>query len=367
MCINAVSLFSGGGGMDLGFKLAGYNIIWAIDNNKNAVATYRENIGKNIHCLDINNVSLDEIPSCDIIIGGPPCQSFSLAGKRNVEDARGRLVWRYMEIISHCRPKGFVFENVTGLVSAKNSHGEKILTLLENAFREIGYTLSTKVINAADYGIPQRRKRVIIVGLYGERKFLFPPAEYSEDENQGLKKYISVEDALGDLPISSADDTEKEYLSAPMNHYQIMMRKHNRNTVTEQTTQRMSDLDKFIIQHVKPGGNYMDIPSDVPSDRIRRLQKEGGHTTCYGRLDPKKPSYTINTYFNRPNVGCNIHYHYDRMITVREAMRLQSFPDWFKIISSSKQGKNLIIGNAVPPLLAYKIAKKIKLYLEGNN
>lgn len=127
---------------------------------------------------------------------------------------------------------------------------------------------------------------------------------------------------------------------------------------------RLSELDKYIICHVRPGGNYMDIPPDVKSVRIRRLQKEGGHTTCYGRLSPDKPSYTINTYFNRPNVGCNIHYSEDRLITVREALRLQSFPDSYKIVSSSKQGRNLIVGNAVPPLLAEVIAKELKKYLE---
>lgn len=136
MSLNVVSLFSGGGGLDLGFKNAGYNILWAIDNNKNAVETYRANIGKHIMCADINEIDLETIPTADIVIGGPPCQSFSLAGNRNVEDARGQLVWRYIEIIKHVKPKAFVFENVTGLLSAKNSNGEKIFELLKkNIYR----------------------------------------------------------------------------------------------------------------------------------------------------------------------------------------------------------------------------------------
>ena len=122
----------------------------------------------------------------------------------------------------------------------------------------------------------------------------------------------------------------------------------------------MSELDKTIISHVKPGGNYRDIPDHVPSTRIQRIKKEGGRTTCYGRLSPDKPSYTINTYFNRPNVGCNIHYKYDRLLTIREALRLQSFPDDFELVSKSKQGKYTIVGNAVPPLLSEAIAKKLK-------
>lgn len=125
MAISVVSLFSGGGGLDLGFKKAGFNIKWAIDNNSNAVSTYKANIGDHIIFADINTIDLDSIPYADVVIGGPPCQSFSLAGKRDVEDERGQLVWRYIQIIKHIEPKAFVFENVTGLLSAKNSKGKR--------------------------------------------------------------------------------------------------------------------------------------------------------------------------------------------------------------------------------------------------
>ena len=130
MSVSVVSLFSGGGGLDLGFKNAGYDILWAIDNNQDAVNTYKANIGEHIICEDINKIDENKIPHADVVIGGPPCQSFSLAGNRHVEDARGQLVWRYIKIISTIQPKAFVFENVTGLLSAKNSNGEKILSLL---------------------------------------------------------------------------------------------------------------------------------------------------------------------------------------------------------------------------------------------
>lgn len=357
-----VSLFSGGGGLDLGFVSEGYDIIWAIDNNSNAVSTYKANIGHHIVCADINTVDVNSIPYADIIIGGPPCQSFSLAGKRNTEDEKGQLVWKYIQIIEHILPKAFVFENVTGLLSAKNSKGEKIINLLKTAFNKIGYTIEMQTINAADYGIPQKRKRVIIVGVLTEKKFVFPLPTHNEIGN-GLKKHVSVKEALDDLPESSNDKNGTvSYVMEPQNAYQSKMR--YRETVTEHLTPQMSDLDKFIISHVKPGGNYMDIPKDVNSTRIRRLQQDGGHTTCYGRLNPALPSYTINTYFNRPNVGCNIHYSADRLITVREALRLQSFPDSYSLVSTSKQGKNLIVGNAVPPMLAAVIANKLKKHLE---
>lgn len=358
-----VSLFSGGGGLDLGFIWQGYNIVWAIDIDKNAVETYKKNIGNHIQCADLTQIDINRIPSADIVIGGPPCQSFSLIGKRDILDKRGMLVWKYIEIIDKLKPKAFVFENVTGILSAKTPDGNKVIDELFSAFKKIGYTITPKTINAADYGIPQKRKRVIIVGLKGEKKFEFPNETHGEKDSN-LKPYVSVLEALSDLPRASENSNMKlNYLQKPINEYQVKMRK-KAEMVTEHIIPTMSELDQYIINHVKPGGNYMDIPSEVNSKRIQRLQREGGRTTCYGRLDPNKPSYTINTYFNRPNVGCNIHYKENRLITVREALRLQSFPDDYQIVSTSKQGKHSIVGNAVPPMLSEIIAKQLKKYLE---
>lgn len=333
-----VSLFSGGGGLDLGFKQAGYDIIWAIDNAPDAVRTYKRNIGDHIICADINTISPDMIPDCNIIIGGPPCQSFSLAGNRNTEDARGQLIWKYLQIIEEKSPEFFIFENVAGLLSAKTSEKELILDHLIARFKTSGYTVSFKLMNSAEYGVPQIRKRLILIG---SRKGMveFPAATHSIDGKDGLQKFVSVKEVLDDLP-------------APV-----------KGSAIDHEPPTMSELDRFIVAHVKPGGNYMDIPETVNSARIRRLQRDGGHTTCYGRMHPDKPSYTINTYFNRPNVGCNIHYSQDRLITIREALRLQSFPDSFILEASSKQAKQLIVGNAVPPKLAYVIAENLKKYL----
>lgn len=145
--IKVVSLFSGGGGLDLGFKSEGYQIVWAIDNNQNVVNTYKQNIGDHIICSDINDIDINSIPKADVVIGGPPCQSFSLAGNRNTEDSRGQLVWKYIEIIKHIQPQAFLFENVIGLLSAKNSKNEKIIDNLKLAFEEIGYHIKQQVVN----------------------------------------------------------------------------------------------------------------------------------------------------------------------------------------------------------------------------
>lgn len=363
MKFSVVSLFSGGGGLDLGFKSNDFSLIWASDIDKNAVETYKYNIGDHIHHADINNYPIDQIPHADVLIGGPPCQSFSLIGKRNVNDDRGKLVWKYLEILKHVNPYFFVFENVTGILSAKDRDGKKVLDSLLEEFNELGYVVKWNVINAADYGVPQRRKRVLVVGSkLGD--FNFPSQTHSID-GIILPKYVSVLEALGDLPIATVNSKSQEYNQKPLNSYQKRIRGHAK-IVTDHSIPTTSSLDEFIIQHVKPGGNYMDIPKDVASVRIKRLQEQGGHTTCYGRLHPNEPAYTINTYFNRPNVGCNIHYSYNRLITVREALRLQGFPDDYQIISSSKQGKNLIVGNAVPPILSDVIARQIKKHLEAN-
>lgn len=359
--IKVVSLFSGGGGLDLGFIWEDYKIIWAIDIDKNAVETYSKNIGSHIIHEDITTIDIKKIPKADIVIGGPPCQAFSLIGKRDVNDIRANLVWKYLEVIKHVSPKAFVFENVQGLLSSVNKEGNKVLDELIEQFKNMGYTLNYQVMNAADYGVPQRRKRLIIVGLKGEKKYEFPEKIYVDDETQN-NKYISVREALDDLEEANFSGNVG-YKDVKMSEYQKLMRSKSEKT-TDHTIPTMSELDKFIVANVKPGGNYMDIPDNVASERIKRLKKEGGRTTCYGRLNPQKPAYTINTYFNRPNVGCNIHYKYNRLITVREALRLQSFPDDYQLYSSSKSGKNTIVGNAVPPLLAMHIAKKLKLYIK---
>lgn len=141
------------------------------------------------------------------------------------------------------------------------------------------------------------------------------------------------------------------------------MRKENKKTLSQHYYPQMSELDKQIISYVKPGGNYMDVPDFVPSKRIRKFKETGGRTTCYGRLLPSMPAYTINTHFNRPNVGCNIHYKENRLIIVREALRFQSFPDNYCVVSKTKRGLHTVVGNAVLPLLTYAIAKQLRSYI----
>ena len=162
--IKVIGLFSGCGGLDLGFKQAGYDLIWSNDILKDACDTYRLNIGDHILNEDITKIDLDTIPNTDIIIGGPPCQGFSGIGKRDPNDNRSALVYSYLDVVDKVQPKIFLFENVTGIKSSKANDGSKVIDNLKQAFENIGYHINIYTLNAADYGVPQRRKRVFIIG-----------------------------------------------------------------------------------------------------------------------------------------------------------------------------------------------------------
>ena len=356
--ISVISLFSGCGGLDLGFFWEGYEILWANDNMKDACDSYSINIGKHIVYDDITKIDIDTIPKADIIIGGPPCQGFSGIGKRDPNDKRSSLVWEYLNIIKKVQPKIFLFENVTGLKSTKSINGTKVIDNLTKAFEDIGYNVDLYTLNAADYGVPQRRKRVFIIGnRLGIT--ISPPQQTHSNNKDELEHWVSSYQALSDL----GEPTETgvvSYAKLPESEFQIKMRKNKRDFTDLHMIPYASKKDNEIIKSVKPGGNYLDVPDNIATKRILYFKKTGGRTTTYGRLDPKMPSHTLNTYFDRPNIGCNIHYSKDRMITIREGMRLQSFPDDFKIVSSNRRNYYVQVGNAVPPLLSQAWAKHIK-------
>ena len=358
--IKVVGLFSGCGGLDLGFKQAGYDIIWANDILKDACETYKLNIGNHIINEDITKINLETIPSADVIIGGPPCQGFSGIGKRDPNDDRSALVYSFLDVVNRVQPKIFLFENVTGIKSSKASDGSKVIDNLKKAFEDIGYHINIYTLNAADYGVPQKRKRVFIIGnKLGTN--ITAPTQTHFDNVPNKKQWVSSFEAISDLD-SPTENGNIKYKHEPICDYQSLMRK-NSNETTLQIKPYSSPTDKEIIKHVKPGGNYMDIPDEVSTKRIMYFKSTGGRTTTYGRLDPEKPNYTLNTHFNRPNIGCNIHYNEDRMITIREGLRFQSFPDDFHLISKTKRNYYVQVGNAVPPLLSKAWAEHLLQYL----
>jgi DNA (cytosine-5)-methyltransferase 1 len=344
--------------------MAGLKILWANDNLPDACKSYTNNIDPSIVCRDVLDLDINDIPKADVLIGGPPCQGFSGVGKRDPNDIRSQLVWKYLDIVNFVRPTIFLFENVLGIRSSKTIDGKNVVEELQKQFGKIGYKTNVHVLNSADYGVPQRRKRIFIVGNLLGKNIDSPNTTHSQN-GVTLKKWVSSYDSISDLGNPSKDGLVS-YIKNPDNDFLKFVRSEGKKTTDLHIIPYASEKDKIIISYVKPGGNYLDVPDFASTKRIMYFKSTGGRTTTYGRLDPAMPSYTLNTHFNRPNVGCNIHYSQDRLITIREGLRIQSFPDHFSLVSSSKRNFYLQVGNAVPPLLGFAWAKHIKKIFEEN-
>ncbi len=316
---------------------------------------------------DARKLSLGEIPDVDVLIGGPPCQSFSLVGQRKPKDERGQLVFRFCDAVRIKQPRAFVMENVPGMAASK-VNGRRLNEVLVEEFESLGYVVTAMKLDASEYLVPQKRQRLFLVGTK-ECKVARPDPGAFARECYGLDLSLydnSAAAALGDLssPVSKGClATYKKGVSPSV--FAQLMRRQELDRFTLHETPRMSETDLRLLTFIPPGGNYMDVPDKYATQRILNFKKTGGRTTTYARLHPKQPSYTINTYFRRPNVGSNFHYSEPRLITAREAMRLQSIPDHFTTVHGSQDVRNALIGNAVPPLLAHAVAWLVKNALSG--
>lgn len=340
-----LDLFCGCGGLSLGFENAGFEVALAIDIWSDAIQTYNKNhskpvaICKDIHELDNNYLKeFSQQENIVGVIGGPPCQGYSTVGTRDVNDPRNHLYLEYCRVVEVIKPKFFVIENVKGLLTLNNGMFKDDII---NRFSKLGYNISFKVLNASNYGVPQNRQRVFFVGLK-EDEFDFPiEKEYK----------VSTFEAISDLP---SLDLMKEcleiypYKDDKVSEYQKLMRKdsdmiynHNETKHTEQT--------KNIISMIKDGGRISDLPEEYWG--VRKYNK------AFQRMNSKEPSHTIDT-------GHRNYFHYkeNRVPSVRECARIQSFPDKF-VFLGSKTSQYKQVGNAVPPLLAEELAKQIKKYI----
>nr|WP_314865242.1 DNA cytosine methyltransferase [uncultured Flavobacterium sp.] len=319
--INVISLFSGSGGLDLGFLATGkFNINFANDFNSNACQTYSKNIGNHIVCEDIAKIR--ELPNADIIIGGPPCQGFSLANpSRSFDDPRNQLFKEYARIISEVQPKMFLMENVSGMVTMQKG---KVFEVIKKELSNCGYKLYYKLVNSKDYGAPQSRRRMIIIGVRNdiEDSFDFPSPTHNEDN------FISVGDVLFDNPISDKNPN------------------HKIGSLTELNFQR--------IKHIPEGGSMKHCPPN--------LQNNSDLNRSMRRLSREKVSYTI------VHNNCDHYYHptENRRITIREMARIQGYPDDF-IFYGSKSEQSRQVGNSVPVDLAKALAKSIYNFIQKIN
>ncbi|MEG4856939.1 DNA cytosine methyltransferase [Microcoleus sp. K1-B6] len=306
-----ISLFSGCGGMDLPFHQAGFEVVWAIDSNKYACKTFSRNIADVIINDSIENIDIAQVPEAEICIGGFPCQDFSLIWKRpGLEGTRGNLYTYFLDFVNKKKPKAFVAENVKGLLSANNYQAIKQIIY---DFESIapGYLVKPKLYNFADYGVPQFRQRVLLVGIRMDTGFNFvhPQPEYGQNRKN---PYRTAGEALKNVE-AVLDNNQ---------HHKIQAR-----TVE-------------ILNRIKPGGNFSDIPKDSP------YYVKGMISHVYRRIHPDKPSSTIIAGGGGGTWG--YHYLEPRSLTNRERARLQTFPDDFVFEGSTTEVRRQI-GNAVPP------------------
>lgn len=402
-----VDLFSGAGGLTFGFyyRLKGdtfvrnrkNTFIFANEYNRLAGEAFAKNY-PDIPLLlcDIKTITEAQIRSMigeepvDIIIGGPPCQSYSTIGKRRYDD-KAKLYTEYIRLLSIIRPKMFLFENVKGMLSMREripvldnegkeqldkdgkvitKSGDLILDVIKRSFANIdaqtGYTLvGEEVLDAANYGVPQHRERVFLVGVRNDLvkriTWTYPKPEFGK----GKKPYRTLKDAIGDLPPLAEGERKERYTErGPQNYYQRLLR-GNAERLTLHYCGTHSKKLRQVIAAVKPGKGRAYINSLVEKGKLPKSCKlTSGYENTYGRLVADKPSTTITNNMCIPSALRCIHYKQNRELTPREGARIQSFPDWF-IFQGKKANVTTQIGNAVPPLLAICIARQIEKVLRG--
>ncbi|HMN37306.1 MAG TPA: DNA cytosine methyltransferase [Hyphomicrobium sp.] len=377
---SVVALFSGAGGLSLGFAQAGAPPKVAAEIDPDACETYRTNLAADIWETDLSqpnrklNARLAQLERPLALVGGPPCQGFSSAGIKNGSDPRNRLIFNYLAILEQLKPRWFLFENVEGLLT---SSGGTSLADLVRQFIRLGYRIRLEKVNFASFGLPQARKRVIIVGNNLGLDFTLPPATHSfhagkHKSGRGLPSAPSLELALAGLGrAASAKGASVSYMSqAPSSYYDELMRIGNTaNNVTLHYSLTRSK-DREIIRHLKPGQTMKDLPEHLWHDSFKRranrrvmdgtpTEKRGGAPSGIKRLVANYNSLTITSAATREFV----HPSEDRNLTLREAARLQSFPDYFQF-SGNASSIAKQIGNAFPPLAASKIAHHL-VQLDG--
>lgn len=371
-----IDLFSGCGGLSQGFKMAGFDSVLAVEKDLWAAETYAYNQPEvKIYNEDITKIKrpgeLWRKNEIDGIVGGPPCQGFSLSGQRDTKDPRNSLFMDFLRFVSAFHPKFFVIENVPGILSMRTQEGSFVRDIIANECRRVGYNVCTHILNAADYGVPQLRERVFFFGLRND--FQFIPSQLCPPAILPPSFYVTIREAISDLPVLSAGEgeEEQEYSIAPQNAYQKWVRTHSKkvyNHISMRHTPRL--VERF--KNISSGQSVKDVA------REHAQRKRGSPDLVSGKVFsqnnmrpyPDRPSPTVAASFQ----SNFIHPLFDRNYSAREGARLQSFPDtyifrgkrttmsWEKNLSQYQQ-----IGNAVPPLLARSIAERISWYFDNIN
>lgn len=368
----AISLFCGAGGCSLGFKKAGYDIVFATDIDKTAVKTYKSNF-PNTPCIQSDITELDfysiakeyniNSKNLDIVIGGPPCQGFSTAGLRFWDDPRNELLKSYINALSILKPKWFLMENVEGLLTSNKG---KYIYEAAKAFIELGYRIRIEKIYAQEYGIPQRRKRVFIIGNRLGIDFHMPEPTVKIKGQIFRNSDITLYHAINTLPSPNTNPNAIYTYENTANDLWEEQLRGDSKIITDHYIPNINELQLKRIKYLKPGDTMKNLPPELQHDSFKKRanrrvmdgtpsEKRGGSPSGLKRLYYNEPSLTITGASTREF----IHPIQDRPLTIRESARIQTFPDDFKFSGNSSQ-KIQQIGNAIPPYLARIFAEHIK-------
>lgn len=361
--LKVIDLFSGVGGLSYGFAHNdNYEIVAANEILPNMAKAYSLNhptvkvYAEDIKDFDAQKIEKDlgiKASEIDIIIGGPPCQAYSTVGKRLIDDPRGKLFQEYYRVLKEFNPKLFLFENVKGLLSIQD--GELFKTIISH-FESLGYKVQYKLLNAADYGAPQIRERVVIIGSKLKTDFHYPKPTHGNPEethnlfNTTLKPYLTLEEAISDLPFIKSNEESFEYASEPQNDFQKLMRENAPTKLMDHNSPNNNAKLVKIMELLPDGGTPEDLPES--------LRPTSGFKNTYCRLWWKRPATTITRNLSTPSSSRCIHPIAPRPLTTREGARIQCFPDDYQFYGS-RGDRNLQIGNAVPTVLSNAIAKAI--------
>lgn len=358
--LTAIDLFCGAGGLSEGFRQAGFHVLAGQDFDEQAgktfLATHPEatfvggpiqNVSPQM-LLKAAGVKKGEI---DVIVGGPPCQGYSVYNhQRGERDPRAGLFREYLRIVAGIKPRWLVMENVTGITSIASG---AIVREIVTGMNRLGYRVEMKILKAEEFGIPQERRRVFFIATLTDAPIVFP----SPTHGKGLEPFVTVWDAISDLPPLKNGESGNglRYATPPKNSYQAILRGNSVYT-TNHASPRLSRLNEERMRHIPPGGSWRDIPRELlPAGMLKA--KRSDHTKRYGR--PKKTDLAC-TILTKCDIhwGAYIHPTQDRALTVREAARLQGFPDFFEF-QGSRTEQYAQVGNAVPPLLGRRVAEAL--------
>ncbi|MDD7836422.1 DNA cytosine methyltransferase [Paenarthrobacter sp. AB444] len=383
--LKMIDLFAGAGGLSEGLREAGFKSLYANE----LVGTYARTFQANhpdaiVDSSDIRKVDAALVRDrlnikrgeLALIAGGPPCQGFSInAPKRSSEDRRNHLFREYLRFVEEFQPRAVLIENVPGLVSFEG--GATLEAILES-LRALGYSADVQILYAPLFGVPQTRWRTIVLGLRdgGNPLEAFPDPIHSAPmrvnftskfggrnivampRSLELPSHTTVHDALGDLPVlrnGEEGDETKQYRTRPQNDYQRVLRAGS-DGVRNHEAARLGKINLERLRHIPPGGNWTDIPFELLPSGMKQARRSD-HTKRYGRVHPEGLASTILTKCD-PHWGAYFHYDQDRAFTVREAARIQSFPDTY-VFTGSRVEQYEQVGNAVPPLLAAAVGRSV--------